>query len=83
MCFEVENGYRGTIILADEAKDNLIITGINMPLYEYFCKKCGQSFVFTMTVSEHEKKRVQCPHCNGNEIVPQFQSFFAKTSKKS
>ena len=54
-----------------------------MPLYEYLCKKCGQSFAFTMTVSEHEKKRGQCPHCNGTEIVPQFQSFFAKTSKKS
>ena len=54
-----------------------------MPLYEYLCKKCSQSFAFTMTVSEHEKKRVQCPHCNGTEIVPQFQSFFAKTSKKS
>ena len=54
-----------------------------MPLYEYLCKKCGQSFAFTMTVNEHEKKRVQCPHCNGTEIVPQFQSFFAKTSKKS
>ena len=54
-----------------------------MPFYEYLCKKCGQSFAFTMTVSEHEKKRVQCPHCNGIEIVPQFQSFFAKTSKKS
>jgi putative FmdB family regulatory protein len=53
-----------------------------MPLYEYLCKKCGQSFAFTMTVSEHEKKRGQCPHCNGTEIVPQFQSFFAKTSKK-
>jgi putative FmdB family regulatory protein len=54
-----------------------------MPLYEYLCEKCGQSFAFTMTVSEHEKKRVQCPHCSGTEIVPQFQSFFAKTSKKS
>jgi putative FmdB family regulatory protein len=54
-----------------------------MPLYEYLCKKCSQSFAFTMTVSEHEKKRVQCPHCNSTEIVPQFQSFFAKTSRKS
>ena len=54
-----------------------------MPLYEYLCKKCGQLFAFTMTVSEHEKKRVQCPHCNGTEIVSQFQSFFAKTSRKS
>jgi putative FmdB family regulatory protein len=69
--------------LADEAKESNNSGGLIMPLYEYLCKKCGQSFAFTMTVSEHEKKRVQCPHCNGTEIVPQFQSFFAKTSKKS
>jgi putative FmdB family regulatory protein len=54
-----------------------------MPLYEYLCKKCGQSFAFTMTISEHEKKRVQCPHCNGTEIVPQFQSFFRRLPKRA
>ena len=69
--------------LADEAKESNNSGELIMPLYEYLCKKCGQSFAFTMTVSEHEKKRVQCPHCNGTEIVPQFQSFFAKTSRKS
>src|ERR1700688_3046945 len=35
-----------------------------MPLYEYLCKKCGQSFTLTMTISEHDKKRVQCPSTN-------------------
>ena len=53
-----------------------------MPLYEYLCKKCGQSFAFTMTVSEHEKKRVQCPHCNGTEIVPQSSRFSRRLPKK-
>ena len=54
-----------------------------MPLYEYFCKKCGESFTLTMTISEHDKKRVQCPRCNGTEVEQQVQSFFAKTSRKS
>ena len=32
-----------------------------MPLYEYLCKKCLESFTLTMTISEHDKKRIQCP----------------------
>ena len=69
--------------LADEAKESNNSGGLIMPLYEYLCKKCGQSFALTMTVSEHEKRRVQWPRCNGTEIVSQLQSFFAKTSRKN
>jgi putative FmdB family regulatory protein len=54
-----------------------------MPLYEYLCKKCRQSFAFTMTVSEHEKKRDQCPHCNSTEIVPQSSRFSRRLQKKA
>ena len=34
-----------------------------MPTYEYLCKECSKSFTLTMSISEHEKKTVQCPHC--------------------
>jgi len=34
-----------------------------MPIYEYLCKKCDKSFTLTMSISEHEKKTVQCPDC--------------------
>jgi putative FmdB family regulatory protein len=54
-----------------------------MPLYEYLCKKCVDSFTVTMTISEHDKKRVHCPRCKGTELEQQVQSFFAKTSRKS
>jgi putative FmdB family regulatory protein len=54
-----------------------------MPLYEYLCKKCDKHFTVTMTVSEHDKKRILCPDCKNAKVVPQFQSFFAKTSRKS
>jgi putative FmdB family regulatory protein len=53
-----------------------------MPMYDYRCKKCGQSFALTMTISEHDKKKVQCPHCDSPEVVRQVQAFFAKTSRK-
>ena len=54
-----------------------------MPLYEYFCKKCDKSFTITMTIGEHDKKRIQCPDCKSTKVIPQFQSFYAKTSRKS
>jgi putative FmdB family regulatory protein len=54
-----------------------------MPLYEYFCKKCDKSFTVTMTIGEHDKKRIHCPDCKSTKVTPQFQSFYAKTSRKS
>ena len=54
-----------------------------MPLYEYFCKKCDKSFTITMSIAEHEKKKVKCPECKGTNVASQFGSFFAKTSRKS
>jgi putative FmdB family regulatory protein len=54
-----------------------------MPLYEYLCKKCGETFTLTMTINDHDKKRVQCPSCKGTKVEQQVQSFFAKTSRKS
>jgi putative FmdB family regulatory protein len=49
----------------------------------YRCKKCGKRFDLAMTISEHDTKQVQCPHCKSTEVEPQLQAFFAKTSKKS
>jgi hypothetical protein len=36
----------------------------------------------TMTISEHEKAKAQCPTCKGTKIVAQFSSFVAQTRKK-
>jgi putative FmdB family regulatory protein len=54
-----------------------------MPVYEYFCKNCDENFTVTMTIAEHDKKNVKCPKCKGKKVVPQFRSFYAKTSRKS
>jgi putative FmdB family regulatory protein len=54
-----------------------------MPIYEYRCKKCDKSFTLTMSISEHEKKTARCPECKSTKVVPQYQPFFAKTSRKS
>ncbi|MEW6156319.1 MAG: zinc ribbon domain-containing protein [Verrucomicrobiota bacterium] len=54
-----------------------------MPTYDYSCKKCGRKFSLTMTMGEHEKKRVQCPKCHSKDVNQSMQPFFATTSKKS
>ena len=59
------------------------LTDIDMPLYEYVCRKCSHEFAVAMTINEHDKKRVQCPQCNSTEVARTLQPFYAKTSKKS
>jgi hypothetical protein len=31
----------------------------------------------------HEQSRVECPRCHGKDVIQQYSTFFAKTSKKS
>jgi len=54
-----------------------------MPTYDYACKKCRKKFSLTMTISEHDRKRVRCPKCKSLSVEQQFGSFFAVTAKKS
>jgi putative FmdB family regulatory protein len=54
-----------------------------MPCYEFLCEKCQKPFELTMTMSEHEKAKTQCPTCKGTKVVPQFSGFMAQTRKKS
>lgn len=56
-----------------------------MPSYEYYCRKCDQSFEVRMSISEHESKskQVECPHCHGTEVEQVPARFTAMTSKKS
>jgi putative FmdB family regulatory protein len=54
-----------------------------MPSYEYACKACKKNFTLTLTVTEHDKKRIACPKCKSRKVEQQFGSFFTVTSKKS
>ena len=54
-----------------------------MPRYEFLCEKCKKPFELTMTISEREKTKPQCPKCKGTKVTPQFGGFMAQTSKKS
>lgn len=54
-----------------------------MPIYEFLCRKCGAEFSLTMTMEERETASIKCEKCSAKDPDPLFNSFFAKTSKKS
>ena len=54
-----------------------------MPTYEYRCKDCDKNFSLIMRIEEHEKGEAACPECKGCQVVQQYSTFYAKTSKKS
>ena len=54
-----------------------------MPTYEFECQECKKRFDLTMTVSEHEKRKVTCPKCGSKNVKQTVSSFQTITSKKS
>lgn len=54
-----------------------------MPTYEYECMDCHHTFTLAMTLSEHDKAKVECPQCKGKNVQWHPAPFFAVTSKKS
>lgn len=54
-----------------------------MPIYDYKCEKCGESFSLAMSIKEKETKKVKCPKCKSSKVKPVYSGFFAVTSKKS
>ena len=54
-----------------------------MPLYEYFCETCQKEVAVAMTISEHGKRPVACPHCGGSQMRPLVSTIFTQTSRKS
>ena len=39
-----------------------------MPQYDHTCKKCGNSFIIEMKISEVDVKKVVCPKCKSGEV---------------
>lgn len=54
-----------------------------MPTYDYRCENCRKSFSVTMSISEHDRKRITCPKCKSRQVKQKIASFFAVTKKKS
>jgi putative FmdB family regulatory protein len=54
-----------------------------MPTYEYYCRPCDRTFTRVMSLAEHERQQVQCPHCHGVQVEQLLSTFIVKTAKKS
>ena len=54
-----------------------------MPVYDYLCKDCHNSFELVLTIPEHDKDNVKCPKCGSKNVEQDAAAFYAVTSKKS
>lgn len=54
-----------------------------MPTYDFYCESCKKKFSREMSLSDHEKKKYDCPECHRKDVKQQISSFQIKTSKKS
>jgi len=57
--------------------------GVGMAIYDYRCGKCKKKFTVTMSIKEHDSRRVKCPKCGGRKVVQLVSAFSPITSKKS
>ena len=59
-----------------------------MPVYDYVCTDCQNSFELVITlgehdIGEHDKGDIRCPKCNSKNVEQDAVAFYAVTSKKS
>ena len=39
-----------------------------MPQYNFLCRTCKKEFSKILTLSEHEKGKIVCPHCKSKDM---------------
>jgi len=54
-----------------------------MPVYDYLCKDCHKTFERVLTLREHDKEEIRCPHCGSRNTEQEAAAFYAVTSRKS
>jgi len=54
-----------------------------MPVYEYQCQDCQETFTVTLSIKEHEAGEAKCPKCGSKNLKSLLSPFFAKTDSKS
>jgi putative FmdB family regulatory protein len=45
-----------------------------MPLYEYQCKKCGETFEMLRSIRNADSD-LECPHCHSDKIERMISTF--------
>lgn len=54
-----------------------------MPQYNFLWRSCKKEFSKTLTIAEHEKGGIVCPHCKSEDVEQRWEAFYEVTSKKS
>ena len=54
-----------------------------MPVYEFRCSDCDETFTVPLTLKDFESKNYRCPSCEGKNLEEEFTSVNIVTSKKS
>jgi len=54
-----------------------------MPQYNFLCRACKKEFSKILTIAEHEKGGIVCPHWKSEDVEQRWAAFYAVTSKKS
>jgi putative FmdB family regulatory protein len=54
-----------------------------MPIYTYLCNDCHKTFDLTLSLLQHDRQKIQCPHCRSKNVEQEAAAFYAVTSKKS
>jgi putative FmdB family regulatory protein len=54
-----------------------------MPTYDYLCSQCKKRFSLSMSIKDHDQRKIKCPKCASTRVTQSIQGFFATTSKKS
>ena len=54
-----------------------------MPVYDYVCLDCHQSFETVLTLNEHDKENPKCPHCGSKNVEQEAAAFFAVDPRRA
>lgn len=53
-----------------------------MPIYEYRCENCNESFSVKISMAEHDTGNIACPSCQQSRLVPHYSSFFREDQQE-
>ena len=53
-----------------------------MPQYTFLCRACKKEFSKILTISEHEKGKIVCPHCKSKDVEQQWGSLLCSNLKE-
>lgn len=51
--------------------------------YTFLCRAYKKEFSKILTLVEHEKCKIVCPHCKSKDVEQRWAAFYEATSKKS